>query len=312
MAIEGRQVRVNIDSSVPSDPRFQRLAWETKLDLRHAVGCCYFVWLACYQRRTCSMSIVDVDVAANHPGFAHAMVACDLARSRGPERVIIAGVRERIKYLKRQSELGRRGGKTKARNRLKASSERLANATANAKRTPSEPPSLPPDLAPDLALAPDQAPDLTVRGDTADIKRARARIEPPAEAYGLADHLRAQVLQEQPGNRLRQQPWPGARRDAWARTLDLAHRRDGRSWDELREAIDWVFAQVGDIRFVVHSPAALREKFDRVQAAITRSRAPSRRVRDEQGVAAAWDAAEQAELQWRSQSASQRGGDEPQ
>jgi len=60
-------------------------------------------------------------------------------------------------------------------------------------------------------------------------------------------------------------------RRKWAADLDLLHKRDGREWQEVFDAIEWVFhGQTGDYRFVVQSPDALRAKWDRIALAMAK------------------------------------------
>lgn len=87
----------------------------------------------------------------------------------------------------------------------------------------------------------------------------------PLEAWQAADHLRDQILARWPENRLRTKAWkdgsPDRRR--WADALELLSRIDGRPWQDIRQTVDWLFS--ADNSFVVQSPKALREKWDRIQ-----------------------------------------------
>ncbi len=58
----------------------------------------------------------------------------------------------------------------------------------------------------------------------------------------------------------------------WAKVIDLTHRIDDRSFMDLEETINWLFKENvnGDFPFVVQSPGALRDKFDRIQVAMGR------------------------------------------
>jgi hypothetical protein len=88
------------------------------------------------------------------------------------------------------------------------------------------------------------------------------------DAYAAADHLRAAILAGKPDHRLSARRWDQGDkiRNDWARTLDLMARRDGRTWEQIRRAIDLVRDQAPDqkFRFVVESSAGLREKYDRI------------------------------------------------
>lgn len=97
----------------------------------------------------------------------------------------------------------------------------------------------------------------------------------PDRAWKAADYLREQVLKEQPTAAIRRQKWEPGQRDGlrlkWADTLRLLHEQDGRAWDEIAQVCYWLFhKQPAGVRFIVQSPDALREKWDRIQAVRTR------------------------------------------
>src|SRR5690606_14924210 len=63
---------------------------------------------------------------------------------------------------------------------------------------------------------------------------APAKRSLPSEAIQLARRLAQLVLERDPKN---QHAKKGA--DAWADPIRLLHERDGRSWDEIREVLEW-------------------------------------------------------------------------
>lgn len=154
-SVEGGPVRVNVDSSVITDPRFKLLAKRLGISLREAIGSCLFVWMTCYERRTKTLETMEVDAAAEIDGFADALIGVTLAHLDARGRVVLHGVEARIRFLKEQSAKGSKGGK----NRRKSSASSQVTSEANAKHMLSEKPevaqaySLTLPLAPSLPLA---------------------------------------------------------------------------------------------------------------------------------------------------------------
>lgn len=118
-------MRVNMDSSVASDPRFKLVAAALGVKWTEVVGSSFLLWLACYERRSERLRKVEADVAAELSGFADALVAEGLADDCGDGTIVVHGVTERIEFLKRQAERGAKGGKSKKK----------PGAQANAKQT---------------------------------------------------------------------------------------------------------------------------------------------------------------------------------
>lgn len=96
---------------------------------------------------------------------------------------------------------------------------------------------------------------------------------PHPRALRGAEVLRDYILAADPGNRIGKS-WNERTHRDWARTIDLMHRRDGRSFDEIAAAVHWLFT--AENLFVVHSASALRKKFDSIRAAMKRARTDSR------------------------------------
>jgi hypothetical protein len=101
-----------------------------------------------------------------------------------------------------------------------------------------------------------------------------ARHAVPVEAEQLADLLRQQLVAEKTDHILsRAERWRTTR-TTWAEAMALMLRVDGRSPARAAALIRWVFGdQSGaEKRFVVESPKALREKWDRIETAMNRPR----------------------------------------
>jgi hypothetical protein len=111
-------MRVNVDSSVFSDPRFKIMGRLLKSSWKETIAECLMVWLVCYERRTERLSTEEIDIAADHVGFAEAMVTVGLADNDGTA-VIVHGVVKRIQFLLAQSVKGKKGGTKTQANRPK-------------------------------------------------------------------------------------------------------------------------------------------------------------------------------------------------
>lgn len=103
------------------------------------------------------------------------------------------------------------------------------------------------------------------------------------EAWLAADTLRAQILNTQPSNAIGRKPWDTEKRTgtrlAWAKECQKLFSVDRRTTREFGDVLRWLFhGQTGDFAFVVHSPSALREKWDRITVAMNR---PARGVGEE-------------------------------
>lgn len=141
--------RVNLDGKVWKDPRVKRLAKRRTWSMRETIGTLAAIWDVAYDNKTPIMRRIDVDTAAESDGFADDMIAEDLAEPIAEDLISVRlrGVHDRIEYLLRQAELGRRGGQAKAK---RTASDGQANASqspsdnvADAERTSALPPALP-------------------------------------------------------------------------------------------------------------------------------------------------------------------------
>lgn len=186
-----------MDSSIATDPRFKLLALDLGCSLRELAGTCFFVWLACYERRTATLSVREANACAESEAFAQAIVDSGLAHFDERGDVVFHGVEERIRFLEAQAERGRKGGKV-------AGKSRRYNHQANAKQSPSTRASvrLTNSLAPDLALSPDL--DLGGAGGSSlaagpapaePIKPPRKRVQKPSEPTAEETQATTRILE---------------------------------------------------------------------------------------------------------------------
>ncbi len=135
-------MRVNMDSSIAFDPRFKMMAKILGIHPLHVVGCCWSVWLHCYQSRSERLSGAEANASADIDGFIEAMVQAGLAHEEKVEQTVlfnVHGVNERIRFLGGQKKRGQAGGEASAKSRrdkvVKCRTKRSPNATANAEQT---------------------------------------------------------------------------------------------------------------------------------------------------------------------------------
>ena len=103
--------RMSIDDMVARDPRITTLTEILGWSRREVVGCLVLdVWPICYDQATHLVSERMIDSAAGHPGFAKAMIECELARRDRSGKLHVSGAKERVKYIKDKAEAGREGG----------------------------------------------------------------------------------------------------------------------------------------------------------------------------------------------------------
>lgn len=168
--------RMSIDDMLGRDPRLLHLAdamgdrtgERDRWDRRYTAGVLILdVWPLCYDRVSPELPERDIDRAAGVAGFANAMIDAGLAQRAG-ERVHVAGVEERIAYLKtlRQSAIkaGRKSGESRRNKDERARSENrtgpFRNRTVAVQKTNGTGNPLVPDSVPDAAVAfvPDPVP----------------------------------------------------------------------------------------------------------------------------------------------------------
>jgi hypothetical protein len=139
--------RMSIDSKFSRDPRVLRLAKSCGWSRRETMGCLLDVWEVCYEQVSEVLLDVDIDAAAELDGFAQKLLETGLGRAmkRG---IRIAGAKERIEYLKRSREAGRKGGIKSGESRRNSSKQPLKGSFSD----PSQK-TKPPDLVPDTPIA---------------------------------------------------------------------------------------------------------------------------------------------------------------
>ena len=108
-------MRVNVDSSSLTDPRFKLLGKALGMTHFEARGRCLFVWNECYERASSLLSLDEVDALAEHDGFGRAMVHVGLASLRG-ERVHVKGIEQRIEWVKTRRRAAQEGGRKNREN----------------------------------------------------------------------------------------------------------------------------------------------------------------------------------------------------
>ncbi len=160
-----------MDSSIAFDPRFKMMAKILGIPLLHVVGCCWSVWLHCYQSRSERLSSAEANASADIDGFIEAMVKAGLAHEEKVEQTVlfnVHGVNERIRWLGGQKKRGQAGGNASGKSRrskvVTTRSKCEANASeieANASADRSKPQAYSP--TPALPLSPALSPTPSVK-----------------------------------------------------------------------------------------------------------------------------------------------------
>lgn len=139
--------RMSVDSKFGRDPRVLRLAKACGWSRRETMGALFDVWEVCYERVSEVLEAADVDAAAELDGFAANLIDCGLGRAR-KRGVLIAGAKDRIKYLKDSREAGRKGGLKSGESRRNSMKRPFKGGLPDPSQK-SNPPDLVPDSAPD-------------------------------------------------------------------------------------------------------------------------------------------------------------------
>jgi hypothetical protein len=300
-------MRVNVDDQALTEPRMRRMARHlTKLHAREVpwqevLGRILPVWMLCYQRRTPVLEVVDIDVSAEFDGFAEAMLAAGMARAEGEGgHVYVCGVSERIEFLERQAEKGRKSGQVRKHN---AAQEQLFadngtgvqpmrkqtfNQRLNERSRVGSTYSLAPDQAPDQALAPDQDRVPAVAGAPSGSSEQAPRSEgkahnapeqsapenprprgpePADEAVTLAFLLLSLCIENSPHGRIAKQTERQREETAmrWAVPIDKLHRLDKFEWGAIESMIRWC-QRDHFWRGVILGGDNLRDKWDKMAA----------------------------------------------
>lgn len=307
-------MRVNVDDQALTEPRIRRMARRlTQLHAREVsrhevLGRMLLVWMLCYQRRTPVLEHADIDVSAEFDGFADAMLADGMGKVDDETgHVYVCGVSERIAFLERQSDRGKRSGQVRKHNsaqeqmfadggtnaqphRKRSFNQRL-NERSTAPRTNS--------LSPDQDQSQDQSPDQPPRPepDPTNAEQGqgtdhnpepgtakRGQRELPDQAFTLAHLLLACVVRNNPEGRAAKQP--ERVRDAtaarWADSIDKLNRLDGFSWGAIEGMITW--CQRDQFwRSVILGADNLRDKWDTMAAQRNRGPAGSQNTPQRKG-----------------------------
>jgi hypothetical protein len=153
---------MSVDDKVARDPRITRLAARLGWHRHRVVGCLILdVWALCYDLETPHLTRENIDASTGQAGFTDHMIAVDLAtETRAGIRV--AGASERIEYLHRARDAGKRGGINSGITRRSAKPLKASRSNPQGSSKPPDPvpdpvPLPAPDPVPDVA-SPDSAP----------------------------------------------------------------------------------------------------------------------------------------------------------
>lgn len=159
-------MRVNMDSSIATDPRFKLLASDLGISRNELAGALFYMWLACYERRSPRLSKRLADASAEIVGFSNALVEAELADD-DDDAIIVHGAEIRIKFLLTQAEKGRKGGqKGKGKPKVKAPKAGAKRGLSEAKAKPKQSQSKATAYSPTLtqSLTPANGVELLARG----------------------------------------------------------------------------------------------------------------------------------------------------
>jgi len=275
-------MRVNMDESVATGVRFKVVARSLGVPTTQIFGACFLVWLECYNRRSVRLASAEANACADLGGFADAMVEAGLATDEGDGVIRFHGVEERIRFLQKQAERGAKGGKSKG-NRPQANAKRTLSTPTSERQRSAQANTLTLTQAPthtqdQSSSAPPSGSHVAEKQDDKGKKTSKSK-QPSTEAHTLADCLRRRMLGAKPDHRIgrganSESRWPlSAQRRKWAQSADRMNRIDGRDWRRSSELVAWVYGPQnleGECSYVVESMDALREKWDRLDAAARR------------------------------------------
>jgi hypothetical protein len=298
-------VRVNVDSQALRDPRFRRAAKRLQVSHHEVLARCIHVWMVCYERREPVITREDIDIAAELDGFTDALVSSELAESLTPNEIYVRGVSERIQWLEKQSERGKRSGER--RREMSAAVQKrttvqqafdlpLNQDTFNqrsisgstAPRTNSlahaldqdllehEPPGRSPHPSGDASgvssgdplSAPDSAGKVAPSANgAASVKVERVIPEPPEQAIMLATLLLDRVIENNPASRIAAQAVRQRQTMTarWAWTIEKLHRIDKQEWGAIAGTIEWATRDTWWHTRILGADS-LREHWDKLQA----------------------------------------------
>ena len=280
--------RMSVDDKVSRDPRITMLSKALGWSRRETVGCLIVeVWPICYDQETSVVAEKVIDTATDCVGFAQAMIDAGLATRDRSGKVRVSGAEERIEYLNHKKKSGRQGGLKSGESRLKTPKQKASTGEADVKQGGSTPqargnPSVP-DPVPVPVPVPDPVPVLKNTDGPADAGPVESLVldrkssaekkaaAVPERAWKCADYLRGLITTEDPGAVVARREWgPDVKhglRLEWANAIRLMVERDGRTYEQIAEVLNYVFREQGSgPRFIVQSAAALRDKWDQIQA----------------------------------------------
>lgn len=174
--------RMSIDDKFLRDPRVKAMAAQLGVHHRHMRGWLLEVFAVCYDLETDILTPTMIDQAADHPGFADALFAHDLATTTR-HGLRIRGAKKRIRYLSDKAEAGRSGGvKSGESRRNAAEAKRRSKREANGNPLPLVP-DLPLPLVPEI---PETAPARAIPVPQPVLPAARERAEIKRRLIGRA------------------------------------------------------------------------------------------------------------------------------
>lgn len=280
---------MHVDTKVFHDPRMRRLARLLAWRERDTVGALLHVWAICYDRkRPVIEDPEDIDTAADHTGFAAAMIQVGLATPI-EGGIQIRGSGKRLRHLETAIDNGRKGGELSAAKRRQESN---------------------PQTSTQATLWPEkQGLD---RGGTSDVLLgavAGGRRQPPPEAARLSRLLVDSITGNHPGNRLALAPQK-ARDEAvfrWGHTIRLMHERDGLTYAAIEDMIRW--SQVHEFwRGTILGGDALRENWDTMAGQRNRVRGGQGNERQRGPTAQGLDRVRQLEREEQAEEERRAGG----
>lgn len=177
---------MNVEGKALDDPRFARAGLKVQLHRRDVLGRCAAIWHYCYEQRTDTLTMDDVDGLAEHEGFALALVAAGLAeRPRGRGRQIrLKGTGEQLKWLVDQD----------AKRKLALEAKR---ATLEAKRAAESPAAVPRDIPRDI---PRDRPTGRPSDLILDLDPEHAAALAPEREHEQQQHAQQTAVQQQQGS----------------------------------------------------------------------------------------------------------------
>lgn len=251
---------MTIDAKILRDPRMLRLAKRLDWKPRETIGALIGVWSVCYDRGAAVIeSHEDIDTAADHDGFAEAMIAVGLA-SPLPEGIMIRGATKRLRAMERAQETGRIGGLRASKRNIPSIPQRGAQQslfTSDPHTTEHVGTVAAPTHQVGSRLPLDTDPkgdDLSGRGD---------RVPLPPDAERLSRSLVAAIIANHPTSRLARSPAKTQEHAIyrWGHVIRLMHSRDRLAWADIGVMIEWS-ARHSFWRGVILGGDSLRDNWD--------------------------------------------------